>query len=92
MERIDKIISEELNIGRSAAKALIKSGRALLNGSAVRSFGEKADMSRDLLIVDGKKINRRKFVYIMMNKPKGVISSSDGRRTGEKTVLDILPP
>lgn len=79
-------------MGRSAAKALIKSGRVLLNGSAVRSSGEKADMSRDLLTVDGRKISRRKFVYIMMNKPKGVISSSDGRKTGEKTVLDILPP
>ena len=36
-------------------------------------------------------IHLRRFVYIMMNKPEGVISSTDGRKTSEKTVIDILP-
>lgn len=91
MERIDKIIARELNIGRNDAKALIKSGRVLLNGSAVKSHGERVDEENDVLTADGKEIILRKYVYIMMNKPKGVISSTDGRKTNEKTVIDILP-
>lgn len=91
MERIDKIISTELNIGRNEAKFLIKSGRVSLNGAAVKSANEKLDDKRDVLCVDGREIKYKKFVYIMMNKPAGVISSTDGRKTNEKTVIDILP-
>lgn len=91
MERIDKVISKELNIGRSEAKALIKQGRVVLNGLPVKSFNDKLDEEKDTLTVDGREIVFRRFVYIMMNKPKGVISSTDGRKTAEKTVIDILP-
>ena len=91
MERADKIIARELNIGRSEAKSLIKQGRVLKNGLPVKSSDEKLDEIKDTLTVDGKELYLRKFVYIMMNKPKGVISSTDGRKTAEKTVIDILP-
>lgn len=91
MERIDKIVARELNIGRADAKSLIKSGKVFLNGSPVKSVNERLDEERDILNIDGKEIKLRKFVYIMMNKPKGVISSTDGRKTNEKTVIDILP-
>lgn len=91
MERIDKIISTQLNITRSEAKALIKSKKVLLNGCAVKSPNDKADTEKDIIIVNGREIFFEKFVYIMMNKPKGVISSTDGRKTNEKTVVDILP-
>ena len=91
MERIDKVISRELNIGRSEAKTLIKQGRVVLNGLPVKSSNDKLDEEKDILTVDGNEIKSRRFVYIMMNKPKGVISSTDGRKTAEKTVIDILP-
>ena len=91
MERIDKIISKELNIGRNDAKSLIKSGKVFLNGSSVKSPSEKLDEEKDVLTVGGRVIHLRRFVYIMMNKPEGVISSTDGRKKKEKTVIDILP-
>lgn len=91
MERIDKVISTELNIGRSEAKALIKSGAVLLNGAPVKSPAVKTDAENDILSVNGREIKFRRYVYIMMNKPKGVISSTDGKKTAEKTVVDILP-
>lgn len=91
MERIDKIISKELNIGRNDAKSLIKSGKVFLNGSSVKSPSEKLDEEKDVLTVGGRVIHLRRFVYIMMNKPEGVISSTDGRKTSKKTVIDILP-
>ncbi|MDE5604120.1 MAG: rRNA pseudouridine synthase [Eubacterium sp.] len=91
MERIDKIISNELNVARSDAKSLIKSGKVFVNGVCEKSASRKLDEEKDILNVCGKVIQFRKFVYIMMHKPKGVISSTDGRKTNEKTVVDILP-
>ena len=91
MERIDKIISNELNVARSDAKSLIKSGKVFVNGVCEKSASRKLDEEKDILNVCGKVIKFRKFVYIMMHKPKGVISSTDGRKTNEKTVVDILP-
>lgn len=91
MERIDKIISSQLNITRNEARAFIKVKKVFLNGVPVTSLNKKADTEKDIVTVDGKEIFFKKYVYIMMNKPKGVISSTDGRKTGEKTVVDILP-
>ena len=91
MERIDKIISNELNIARSDAKSLIRSGKVFVNGVCEKSSSRKLNEEKDILNVNGKEIQFRRFVYIMMNKPKGVISSTDGRKTNEKTVVDILP-
>ena len=91
MERIDKIISSQLNITRNEARQLIKTKKVLLNGVPVKSLNEKADTEKDIITADGREISFKKYVYIMMNKPKGVISSTDGRKTGERTVVDILP-
>ena len=91
MERIDKIISNELNIARSDAKSLIRSGKVFVNGVCEKSSSRKLNEEKDILNVNGKEIRFRRFVYSMMNKPKGVISSTDGRKTNEKTVVDILP-
>ncbi len=91
MERIDKIISTELNIARTGARELIKSGKVFLNGVPVKSASLKINEESDILNIGGKEIRFRKYVYIMMNKPEGVISSTDGRKTAEKTVIDILP-
>lgn len=88
MTRLDKILSSQLNISRSDAKALLKKGRVSLNGKVAKS-GDAKCADSDVVTVDGKQIIYSKFVYIMMNKPKGVISASDGK--GEKTVVDLLP-
>lgn len=91
MERIDKIISSSLSITRSEARDAVKRGRVCVNGKTVKSPAEKADTEKDKITVDNNEIVFCKFVYIMMNKPKGVISSTDGKKTNEKTVIDILP-
>ena len=91
MERIDKLLSHALNITRSEARGLLKKGAVRVNGAVVASPAQKADEQRDVIEVNGEKLCFQKFVYIMMNKPQGVISSTDGRKTAEKTVIDILP-
>lgn len=89
MERIDKIICAAANVSRSQAADIIKKGRACVNGIKVKSPKDKFDEMNDVFTVDGIEVKYSRFVYIMMNKPKGVISASEG--SGDKTVVDILP-
>ncbi len=88
MDRLDKIISRQLNITRSQAKNVIKKGGVQVNGVPVVKCDAKFSTD-DIFTVNGRNAGNEEFVYIMMNKPEGVISASDGK--GEKTVVDILP-
>lgn len=88
MERLDKILSRELNITRSQSKQLVRTGSVCVNG-VVAKAGDIKCSDTDEIDVDGRVISNNRFVYIMMNKPKGVISASEGK--GDTTVIDILP-
>ena len=88
MQRLDKTVSEKLNITRSETKALIKSGEVKVNSEVITKAEYKCG-ENDEITVFGKALINDKFVYIMMNKPKGVISASDSE--DEKTVIDLLP-
>ena len=88
MERLDKILSRELNITRSAAKALLKKGSVTVNGALAVSGEMKCD-ENDCICVDGKALSNSKHVYIMLNKPKGYVSATEDK--SEKTVLELIP-
>ena len=88
MERIDKILSRELNITRSQSKTLLRSGRVALDGKVTTS-GDLKCPDGCAISVDGELISNNKYVYIMMNKPKGVISAA--KSADDVTVVDILP-
>ena len=87
-QRLDKILSRQLNISRSDAKAVLRGGRVAVNGECRRD-GSTACSDTDVITVDGRVIGNARHVYIMMNKPRGVISASDGK--GERTAVDLLP-
>lgn len=61
-----------------------------MNSKPVSDPGLKADPETDSITVDGKAFGYSEHVYIMLNKPKGVVSAS--RSPGEKTVVDLVPP
>ena len=71
---------------------IIKRGGIAINGAIVQSFNELVDPVKDVITIDGKHISAtaEPIVYLMLNKPKGVISSTSDKR-GVKTVIDILP-
>lgn len=75
---------------RKDAQRLIKSGAVTLNGAVCKKPDAKADLQTDTLFVNGQAVSADEYIYIMMNKPAGVVSATEDRR--EKTVLDILPP
>ena len=88
-KRLDNLIASSTSLSRSQATALIKKGELLVNGKTVLSAKEKVDAENDEIIFCGKKLVYRKHTYIMMNKPKGVLSASTDKNA--KTVVDLVP-
>lgn len=91
-ERLQKIISQWGIASRRQAEQLIVAGQVRLNG-AVAHLGDKADPSCDRIEVNGHLIqpsNRPAYVYLLLNKPAGVISTCYDPE-GRSTVLDLLP-
>ena len=87
--RIDKILSSQNVASRSQIKQMIKKKQVTVDGTTVKSADEKYDPEQVTIAVDGKPVAVKKHIYIMMNKPKGIISASEDKR--EKTVIDLLP-
>lgn len=87
--RIDKFVSEQAGVSRSDAKTMIKKGQVTVNGTAVKSADAKIDPEKDNIVIGGKEITYREFMYIMLNKPDGVICATrDGLSA---TVLQLIP-
>ena len=89
MERIDKILSSQNIASRSEVKDMIRKKRVSVNGKTVLKPDEKFEPETAEIAVDGKVISFKKYVYIMMNKPSGVLSASNNRYA--ETVIDLLP-
>ncbi len=89
MERLDKILSSQGICSRKEVKNFIKNKRITINGIPPIKSDTKVDPQSDIIKIDGETLNYQKFIYIMMNKPKGVLSASTDRRA--ETVIDLLP-
>ena len=73
--RLDKYLAETAQCTRSEAKALLSKGRVQVNG-AVCKKGDTQLRETDTVAVDGRALSYQQFVYIMLNKPEGVVSAS----------------
>ena len=88
MERLQKIIASSGYCSRRKAEDLIKQGKVMVNGELVCDLGTKASLS-DLITIDGNEIKGCSKEYILLYKPRGVITSTKDEK-GRKTVLDIV--
>ena len=88
--RLDRSIASQGAYTRSELRKLIRAGRVTVDGAPVRDPGAAVDPENNVLAVDGKALNYREHLYLMLNKPKGVISATEDRSA--KTVLDLVPP
>lgn len=87
--RLDKLLSHMGCGSRSEIKKWAKSGLIQVNGRLIKDSGAQVDPDIDEVMLDGEQIRYREFVYIMLNKPQGVISATEDLR--ERTVVDLLP-
>ena len=85
--RLDKYLAETAQCTRSEAKALLSKGRVQVNG-AVCKKGDTQLRETDTVAVDGRALSYQQFVYIMLNKPEGVVSASTDKR--DTTVVDLV--
>lgn len=89
MESLDKILSH-LNYGsRKEVKEYIRKGYFMVNGETIYKDDFKVSPLDDEITFDGGVIEYNEFVYIMLNKPKDVISATFDPRY--KTVIDLMP-
>lgn len=92
-ERLQKLIAQAGIASRRAAEQMIVSGEVSVNGKVVTELGTKADAEKDHIKVRGKLINTklqsRSKTYILLNKPKGYLSSVSDPE-GRKLVTDLV--
>lgn len=88
--RLDKYLGITGCCTRTEAKKYIRSGRVTVNGVPASSADTKIDAERDVIVFCGKTVQYRKFTYILINKPEGVVSATEDGR--DRTVIDLLPP
>ncbi|WP_100331891.1 pseudouridine synthase [Bacillus xiapuensis] len=86
--RIDKLLA---NIGygsRKEVKKMLKAGQVAVNEELVKDGKQHVNPKEDRILVHGEEVHYREFIYLMMNKPPGVISATEDLR--EETVIDLL--
>lgn len=87
--RLDKYLTDCTKMSRKEAKECIRKGRVQLDGQVVKKEGTKVKEGAEVSL-DGETLYRQEFVYLMMNKPTGVVSATKDR--GGRTVVDLVDP
>lgn len=88
-ERLQKLIAACGLASRRAAEEWITAGRVTVNGATAR-LGDRADLDRDEILVDGVPLRSGKArIYLMLNKPRGYVTTLADEK-GRKTVADLV--
>lgn len=89
MERIQRILSSRGVASRRVAEEMIVAGRVSVNGNTVTELGTKADPVNDEIRVDGKVVRPQRRRYVMLNKPRGFITTTSDDRD-RSTVMELV--
>lgn len=85
--RLDQYLAKACGLSRSAAKNAVRQGKVKINGSLCKA-ADTALSPQDEVMLEGRVLSWREFVYIMMDKPAGVLSATKDAR--ERTVVDLV--
>lgn len=88
MTRLDKLLADAGTGSRSQVKEYIRRGRITVNGQICKKPEQKVQEEKDLICLDGQRVEYARYRYYMLHKPRGVITATEDSR--EKTVLDLL--
>lgn len=86
--RLDKVLSNMGYGSRKDVKKYIKDGLVSVNGKVIVTQGSHVNPDEDEIVIGNSEVNYREFVYIMMNKPDGYVSSTEDPLS--PTVLELL--
>lgn len=89
MERLDKLLAATGRWSRREVKQLVRQGQVLVNGVPAASAEEKYDPASAAFTVCGQPLTLRRYTYVLLHKPAGVLTATEDRR--QPTVLDLLP-
>jgi 16S rRNA pseudouridine516 synthase len=89
IQRLDKLLTGTGLCSRREASAQIKRGALSVDGTICRDPAYKVDAQQVTVLYRGQRIGCQQYVYLLLNKPLGVVSA---REDEQKTVLDLLPP
>ena len=89
MERLDKVLAGTGRWSRREVKLLVRQGLVRLNGAAAISAEEKCDPETAVITVNGETVVLRRFTYVLLHKPGGVLTATEDRR--QETVMELLP-
>ncbi len=87
--RLDKFIADGVALTRSEARKAIKSGLVRVGGVIAKDIALQIDENAEVALED-RKVEYKRFVYIMLNKPAGYISATEDKK--QNTVLELLDP
>ena len=88
--RLDKLLANMGYGSRKEVKQLLKEKAVTVDGTVVKDAAMKVDPETQDVSVYGERVIYTEFIYIMMNKPPGVISATEDKH--DKTVIDLLDP
>ena len=87
--RLDKFISSQGNLSRTDVKKLIKQGAVTVDGTVAARPEMQIEPEKVQVCVDGQVLSYKEHIYIMLNKPEGVVSATEDAE--HKTVIDLVP-
>ena len=90
MQRLDKLLAATGRWSRREVKQLVRQGQVLVNGVPAASAEEKYDPASAAFTVCGQPLTLRRYTYVLLHKPAGVLTATEDRR--QPTVLELLPP
>jgi len=88
MERLQKVIAEAGFASRRKAEELILQGKVFVNGEKVTTLGVKVS-GNDIIDINGKPLKREEKEYYLLNKPRGVVTTTSDEKD-RKTVVDLI--
>ena len=88
MERLQKVIANCGYCSRRKAEEEIQKGNVMVNGEIVKELGVKVNPN-DIIIINGLQLSQEEKRYVLLNKPRGVITSASDDKN-RKTVIDLV--